>query len=54
MILQKTAKVHLGDDLREALEAITTTGRQELLLDRARIPGVAGRRVLFVVAGVPR
>lgn len=48
LILQKTAKVHLGDALREPLEAITTTGRQELLLDRARIPAVAGRRVLFV------
>lgn len=48
LILQKTAKVHLGDALREPLESVTTTGRQQLLLDRARIAAVAGRRVLFV------
>ncbi|RKR75184.1 phosphoribosyltransferase family protein [Frondihabitans australicus] len=48
LILQKTNKVHLRDALREPLEAITTAGRQELLLDRARLGDVAGRRVLFV------
>lgn len=48
LVLQKTAKIHLGDALAEPLESITTSGRQHLLLDRARIPAVAGRRVVLV------
>lgn len=48
LVLQKTRKIHLGDALTEPLSSITTTGDQALLLDRARIPSVAGRRVVLV------
>ncbi|QXC60202.1 hypothetical protein KSP35_17900 [Aquihabitans sp. G128] len=48
LVLQKTAKIHLGDALREPLSSITTTGSQALLLDRARIGAVAGKRVVLV------
>jgi adenine phosphoribosyltransferase len=48
LILQKTPKVHLGDALSEPLSSITTEGSQRLLLDRRRIPAVAGRRVALV------
>lgn len=48
LVLQKTAKIHLGDALAEPLSSITTTGSQQLLLDRARIPAVAGKRVALV------
>ncbi|MCU1394014.1 MAG: phosphoribosyltransferase [Ilumatobacteraceae bacterium] len=48
LILQKTQKLHLADALREPLSSITTGGAQELLLDRARIPAVAGRKVALV------
>jgi adenine/guanine phosphoribosyltransferase-like PRPP-binding protein len=48
LILQKTPKIHLDDALTERLESITTTGAQHLLLDRARIAAIAGRRVALV------
>jgi adenine/guanine phosphoribosyltransferase-like PRPP-binding protein len=48
LVLQKTAKIHLGDALEAPLSSITTTGAQRLLLDRARIPAVAGKRVALV------
>lgn len=48
LVLQKTAKIHLGDALAEPLSSITTAGSQRLLLDRARIPAVAGKRVVLV------
>jgi adenine phosphoribosyltransferase len=48
MILQKTPKIHLDDALSERLSSITTEHPQQLLLDRARIPVVAGRRVALV------
>jgi adenine/guanine phosphoribosyltransferase-like PRPP-binding protein len=48
LILQKTAKLHLRDALSEPLSSITTEGAQRLLLDRARIAAVAGRRVALV------
>jgi adenine phosphoribosyltransferase len=48
LILQKTPKIHLGDALAERLSSITTEHPQRLLLDRARIPVVAGRRVALV------
>jgi adenine/guanine phosphoribosyltransferase-like PRPP-binding protein len=48
LILQKTAKIHLRDALREPVESITSSGTQHLLLDRRRIPLVRGRRVAFV------
>ncbi|MEU3269687.1 phosphoribosyltransferase family protein [Saccharomonospora sp. NPDC006951] len=48
LILQKSKKVHLRDALRETVESITSDGEQALLLDRARIPDVEGKRVVFV------
>ncbi len=48
VILQKTRKVHLGDALEARAHAITSTAGQALLLDRARLGDIAGRRVLFV------
>jgi len=48
LILQKTPKVHLGDALAEPLSSITTEATQRLLLDRRRIPAVAGKRVALV------
>jgi adenine/guanine phosphoribosyltransferase-like PRPP-binding protein len=48
VILQKSKKVHLGDALAEEVRAITSTTASALLLDRARVPAVAGRRVLLV------
>jgi adenine/guanine phosphoribosyltransferase-like PRPP-binding protein len=48
LILQKTAKLHLSDALSEPLTSITTGGAQRLLLDRARIGAVAGKRVALV------
>jgi adenine phosphoribosyltransferase len=48
VILQKTPKIHLSDALSEPLVSITTAGRQDLLLDRARLPAVEGKRVALV------
>lgn len=48
LILQKTPKIHLGDAMAEPLSSITTEAPQRLLLDRARIGAVAGRRVALV------
>ena len=48
VILQKSKKVHLGDALAEEVHAITSTAGSTLLLDRARVGAVAGRRVLLV------
>lgn len=48
LIIQKTAKIHLRDSLREPVESITSSGTQHLLLDRRRVPAVRGRRVAFV------
>jgi adenine/guanine phosphoribosyltransferase-like PRPP-binding protein len=48
LIIQKTAKLHLRDGLREPVESITSSGTQHLLLDRRRVPAVRGRRVAFV------
>jgi adenine phosphoribosyltransferase len=48
LILQKTQKLHLADALSEPLSSITTAGSQRLMLDRARIPAVAGKRVALV------
>lgn len=48
LILQKTPKIHLANALRVPVEAITTAATQHLLLDRARIGAVAGRRVALV------
>jgi adenine phosphoribosyltransferase len=48
VILQKTPKAHLADAYAEPLSSITTGVPQRLLLDRARVPAVAGRRVAVV------
>jgi adenine phosphoribosyltransferase len=48
LILQKTRKIHLADALAEPLSSITTDGTQRLMLDRARVAAVAGRRVALV------
>ena len=48
LVLQKTTKIHLADALAEPLSSITTAGAQRLLLDRARIPAIAGKRVALV------
>jgi adenine phosphoribosyltransferase len=48
LVLQKTEKIHLADALSEPLSSITTAGSQRLLLDRARIPAIAGKRVALV------
>ena len=48
VVLQKTKKIHLGDALSAPLRSITTAQSQELLLDRARVGAVAGRRVVLV------
>lgn len=48
LVLQKSRKVHLKDALRATLTSITSHGKQELMLDRARLDAVRGRRVLFV------
>lgn len=48
VILQKTPKVHLGDALSEPVRSVTTASDQRLLLDRARVGALAGRRVALV------
>lgn len=48
LILQKSRKVHLGDALEAPVHAITSTTSSALLLDRARLHAVQGKRVLFV------
>jgi adenine/guanine phosphoribosyltransferase-like PRPP-binding protein len=48
LILQKTPKIHLADALAEPLSSITTGQPQQLLLDRARVPAVKGKRVVLV------
>lgn len=48
VILQKSPKIHLGDALVETITSITSKGEQRLLLDRAAVPLLKGRRVLVV------
>jgi adenine phosphoribosyltransferase len=48
VILHKTPKIHLADAVAEPVKSITTAGRQRLLLDRARLGAVQGRRVAVV------
>lgn len=48
VVLQKTDKIHLADALTEPLDSITTGTPQLLRLDRAQIPNLAGKRVVFV------
>jgi adenine/guanine phosphoribosyltransferase-like PRPP-binding protein len=48
VILHKTPKIHLADAVAEPVRSITTAVDQRLLLDRRRIPAVAGRRVALI------
>lgn len=48
IVLQKTNKIHLQDALTEPLKSITTSDPQLLRLDRAQIPNLKGKRVVFV------
>jgi adenine phosphoribosyltransferase len=48
LALQKSPKIHLADAFVQPLTSITSRGRQELRLDRARVGAVAGRRVALV------
>ncbi|MCQ9367191.1 phosphoribosyltransferase family protein [Brevibacterium sp. 50QC2O2] len=48
LILQKTRKHHLRDSPSVELTSITSANTQSLMLDKRRVPAVAGRRVVFV------
>jgi len=48
VILHKTPKIHLADAVAEPVRSITTAVDQRLLLDRRRIPVLAGRRVALI------
>jgi adenine phosphoribosyltransferase len=48
VILHKTPKIHLSDAIAEPVRSITTASDQRLLLDRARVGAVEGRRVAVV------
>ena len=48
VILQKSPKHHLSDALVREVKSVTSAGTQRLLLDRRRVPDLAGRRVLVV------
>jgi adenine/guanine phosphoribosyltransferase-like PRPP-binding protein len=48
VVLHKSNKIHLSDAIEAPLRSITSVGRQRLRLDRARVPAVAGKRVVFV------
>ncbi|WP_289150693.1 phosphoribosyltransferase family protein [uncultured Salipiger sp.] len=48
VVLQKSPKLHLGDALVQTLTSITSKGEQRILLDRAAIPLIEGKRVVVV------
>ena len=48
VVLQKSPKLHLADALVQTLTSITSKGEQRILLDRASIPLIAGKRVVVV------
>ena len=48
VVVQKSPKIHLGDALVRTITSITSKGEQRLLLDRAAVPLLAGKRVLVV------
>lgn len=48
VILQKSPKIHLADALVHQVQSVTSTGSQRLLLDRAAVPLLAGKRVAVV------
>ncbi|EPX76767.1 phosphoribosyltransferase family protein [Salipiger mucosus] len=48
VVLQKSPKLHLSDALVQTLTSITSKGEQRILLDRAAIPLIEGKRVVVV------
>jgi len=48
VVLQKSPKLHLADALEQKLTSITSKGEQRILLDRAAIPLIEGKRVVVV------
>ncbi len=48
VILQKSPKIHLASALEQKISSITSKGEQRLLLDRAAIPLLKGKRVVVV------
>ncbi|WP_349962284.1 phosphoribosyltransferase family protein [Rhizobium sp. ZPR3] len=48
VVLQKSPKIHLANALEQRISSITSKGEQRLLLDRAAIPLLKGKRVLVV------
>jgi adenine/guanine phosphoribosyltransferase-like PRPP-binding protein len=48
VVLQKSPKIHLADALVQPIRSITSQGEQRLLLDRASIPQLTGRRTVVV------
>jgi adenine phosphoribosyltransferase len=48
VVLHKTQKIHLETALAESVRSITTAAEQRLLLDRARIPLLQGKRVAIL------
>lgn len=48
VILQKSPKIHLSDAMVEHVQSVTSTGSQRLLLDRAALPLLKGKRVVIV------
>lgn len=48
VVLQKSPKLHLADAMVQTLTSITSKGEQKILLDRAAVPLIQGRRVVVV------
>ncbi|NHT78993.1 adenine phosphoribosyltransferase [Rhizobium sp. PP-F2F-G38] len=48
VILQKSPKLHLANALEQRISSITSKGEQRLLLDRAAVPLLKGKRVVVV------
>lgn len=48
VVLQKSPKIHLANALEQRISSITSKGEQRLLLDRAAIPLLEGKRVVVV------
>jgi adenine/guanine phosphoribosyltransferase-like PRPP-binding protein len=48
VVLHKTPKIHLADAVSEPVRSVTTATPQHLLLDRARVGVVAGRRAAVI------
>jgi adenine phosphoribosyltransferase len=48
VILQKSPKIHLKDAMKREVVSVTSSGSQRLLLDRAAIPLIKGKRVVVV------